>query len=210
MVINEVAWAGTPASHYDEWIELYNTTDQDVDLRGWLLIAGDGTPAVQLDGVIPARGFYLLERTDDSAVANIPADQIYTGALENSGETLYLYGAGVVDALAYGRAASLPPGWQGPPLDFYGDGRFAAVGQILFRKQDESTALLAPDTNVAADWANSAARGEIVYGPVAKGDLFGKRVMYPGWEWGPVLGQRLYTGTLQIDGNGAGNCGRRP
>jgi phosphatidylserine/phosphatidylglycerophosphate/cardiolipin synthase-like enzyme len=26
----------------------------------------------------------------------------------------------------------------------------------------------------------------------------GKRVLYPGWDWGPVLGSRLYTDTLQI------------
>jgi phosphatidylserine/phosphatidylglycerophosphate/cardiolipin synthase-like enzyme len=198
VVINEVAWAGTPASHYDEWIELYNNTDREVDLRGWLLTAADGIPAVQLTGVIPAHGFYLLERTDDSTVANIPADQIYTGALENTGETLYLYGAGIIDALAYGSTSDLPPGWEGPPLQFYGDGRFAGSGQILFRKHDELTGLPVPDTDAAADWANSSARGDLVYGPVAEGDLYGKRVMYPGWEWGPVLGQRLYTGTLQV------------
>ena len=198
VVINEVAWAGTLASHYDEWIELYNNSDRDIDLRGWLLIAADGTPAIHLNGTIPARGFYLLERTDDTSVANIPADQIYTGALENTGETLYLYGADVIDALAYGHVSDLPPGWEGPPLEFYSGGRFAASGQILFRKQDESTGMLLPDTDAAADWANSTERGQTLYGPVAEGDLFGKRVMYPGWDWGPVLGYRLYTGTLQI------------
>ena len=34
LVINEVAWGGTDASPYDEWIELYNPTDEPVDLTG--------------------------------------------------------------------------------------------------------------------------------------------------------------------------------
>ena len=90
VVINEVAWMGTQASTYDEWIELYNTTDQDIDLTGWTLEAEDGTPSIALNGTIPAHGFFLLERTDDNTISDIPADQIYTGALENGGEILYL------------------------------------------------------------------------------------------------------------------------
>jgi hypothetical protein len=44
-----------------------------------------------LAGEIPAKGFFLLERTDDETVPNIPADQIYKGALGNTGEKLELY-----------------------------------------------------------------------------------------------------------------------
>jgi hypothetical protein len=33
---------------------------------------------------------------------------------------------------------------------------------------------------------------------VAEGDLLGKRVMYPGWEWGPGLGHMRYTSTMGI------------
>jgi len=39
-------------------------------------------------GFITAHGFYLLERTDDTTVSDIGADQIYTGGLNNNGETL--------------------------------------------------------------------------------------------------------------------------
>ncbi|HFC08306.1 MAG TPA: lamin tail domain-containing protein, partial [Chloroflexi bacterium] len=90
VLISEIAWAGTAASANDEWIELYNATDHAIDLDGWHLTAADGTPHIVLHGTIPAHGFYLLERTDDSTVADIPADQIYTGALENGGESLTL------------------------------------------------------------------------------------------------------------------------
>lgn len=90
VIINEVAWMGAQASTSDEWLELYNTTDQDIDLTGWTLEAADGTPSITLSGTIPAHGYFLLERTDDSTVSDITADQIYTGALENGGEVLAL------------------------------------------------------------------------------------------------------------------------
>ncbi len=94
IVINEVAWMGTSASLYDEWIELYNTTDTDISLDGWRLVSSDGSPDISLSGIISAHGYFLLERTDDSTVADIPADQLYTGALNDTGESLSLYDEG--------------------------------------------------------------------------------------------------------------------
>ncbi|MBN1317298.1 MAG: lamin tail domain-containing protein [Anaerolineales bacterium] len=92
IVINEVAWGGTAAEsgQYDEWIELYNPTTQTVFLDGWHLTAVDGIPAITLKGLIKAKSFYLLERQDDGTVSDRPADLIYTGALENNGETMEL------------------------------------------------------------------------------------------------------------------------
>ena len=91
VVINEVAWMGTDSPYpNDEWIELKNNTDQDIDLSGWTLEATDGTLSISLTEAIPPDGFYLLERTDDSTVSDIPADRIYTGVLGNGGEHLLL------------------------------------------------------------------------------------------------------------------------
>ena len=89
--INEVAWAGTIGSYNDEWIELYNASSSRINLDGWRLFSSDGKPDIELEGFIPAHSFFLLERTDDTTVANIAADQIYTGSLSNAGENLYLY-----------------------------------------------------------------------------------------------------------------------
>ncbi|MGE5249281.1 MAG: lamin tail domain-containing protein, partial [Bacteroidota bacterium] len=58
---------------------------------GWRLTALDGEPNIHLTGMIPARGFFLLERGHDTTVSDIPADQIYTGALSDTVERLYLY-----------------------------------------------------------------------------------------------------------------------
>ncbi len=90
VVINEIAWMGTEQSHYDEWIELKNITDEAMDLRGWRLEAEDGSPVIELDGEIAPQGFFILERTDDSTLPGIKADLIYAGALSNQGETLRL------------------------------------------------------------------------------------------------------------------------
>jgi hypothetical protein len=88
--INEVAWAGTLASASDEWIELYNTLETDINLEGWVLNDG-GDLRVELIGILAANSFFLLERTDDQTITDIPANQIYNGSLRNSGETLFLY-----------------------------------------------------------------------------------------------------------------------
>ncbi|MEZ4641900.1 MAG: lamin tail domain-containing protein [Chloroflexota bacterium] len=90
VIISEIAWGGTAASSADEWIELHNRTATPINLTNWTLNAADGEPAITLSGTIPAYGFFLLERTDDSTISDIPADQIYTGNLGNSGENLSL------------------------------------------------------------------------------------------------------------------------
>lgn len=84
VVVNEIAWMGTQASANDEWIELANLEDDAVILQGWEL-ADTGGIYIDLDAVqIPAHGFALLERTDDSSVPTVKAQAIYKGALTNS------------------------------------------------------------------------------------------------------------------------------
>ncbi len=115
IVISEVAWGGTAASTSDEWIELYNTTAGAIDLTGWTLQAQDGTPAIPLVGTIPAYGYFLLERSDDNTISDIPADQIYTGALDNTGEVLELRDAGGVPVdTANGDGGPWPAGSGSP------------------------------------------------------------------------------------------------
>ncbi|MGH9866893.1 MAG: lamin tail domain-containing protein [Candidatus Polarisedimenticolia bacterium] len=101
VVIHEIAWMGSTTSLNDEWMELRNNTGGDIDLTGWTLRSADGTPDVTLAGTIPAGGFFLLERTDDGSVPGIDADQIYTGALGNTGEILELRNAllGIQDSV---------------------------------------------------------------------------------------------------------------
>ncbi|HOO76490.1 MAG TPA: lamin tail domain-containing protein [bacterium] len=103
VVINEVAWAGTAASTSDEWMELYNNTGSAVSLAGWVLASTDGNPNISLAGSIGAHSYYLIERTDDNVISDIPGDLVvsFGTGLSNTGEHLQLKNgaAEVVDEL---------------------------------------------------------------------------------------------------------------
>lgn len=94
VVINEIGWAGTKASATDEWIELYNNSNEEISLDGWILRAKDNTPQINLSGVIPAFGFYLIERTADNTILDTTADFFGSfgknGNISNNGEDLEL------------------------------------------------------------------------------------------------------------------------
>ncbi len=158
VVINEVAWAGTAASPRDEWIELRNNTNRDIDLTGWTLRWREGEEEIVIHfgsptdntkevrrTVIPARGFYLLERTDDETIRDIEADLIYTGALRNSGETLRLVDpdGNVVDT------ANLDGEGEGWPAGTAGD---VAEGEVPFASM-ERVDPTAPDSE--GNWASN-------------------------------------------------------
>jgi hypothetical protein len=115
ILINEVAWAGTVANSADEWIELYNASPVAIDLNGWTLSWADDDINLALSGVLPPYGYYLLERTDDSTVSDIPADRIYTGGLNNGGEILFLRdpGGAVIDT-ANADGGAWPAGSSAP------------------------------------------------------------------------------------------------
>ncbi len=89
LLISEVAWAGTRASASDEWIELLNPTEYELALNGWQLTDG-GDIDIALSGSVAPGGYFLLERTDDDTISDVPADLIYTGGLSNRGEALRL------------------------------------------------------------------------------------------------------------------------
>gem|GEM_PF-336900 len=142
VVINEVGWSGTAAGSADEWIELYNNTAGAIDLAGWTLRAADGSPAITLTGSIPAQGYYLLERTDDSTISDIPADWIgsFGFGLGNAGESLTLRDAAsnIVDT-ANGDGGAWPAGTASPnyqsmervdPLAADGDANWASNDMV--------------------------------------------------------------------------------
>lgn len=103
IVINEVAWAGTDASSYDEWIELKNRTNLPLNLSGFSISAEDGAPDISLSGVIPAYGYFLIGRgeagdifSDVSINLAVPFSGTGGGSgLANDGEVLSLnFGGG--------------------------------------------------------------------------------------------------------------------
>ncbi len=119
VVINEIAWSGTPDYPYDEWIELYNRTNQSITLDNWVLQSEDKKLYIPLSGKVSPKGYYLLERKDDYTVSDIFADLIYGNdgpdwALNNSGETLILsFASTTIDQTpAGGWAGGNEQGWS--------------------------------------------------------------------------------------------------
>lgn len=120
IVINEIAWLGTnSANPNDEWIELYNKTESDILFDdSWVLYSKtDNSPYIKLSGIIPAKGYFLIERkngneTDEimqSPIVDIPADMWVSfgaGLNNNSGEVVSLVHAStIIDEvpLCYGK-----------------------------------------------------------------------------------------------------------
>ena len=119
IIINEVAWAGTGSSTAlanDEWIELYNPSNAAINITGWTLISTSLN--ITLSGSIPAGGYFLLERDDNSTVSDVTADQIYTSAvpLSDGGEviTLRTNSGYFIDTANNENGGSWPKGTKSP------------------------------------------------------------------------------------------------
>jgi hypothetical protein len=67
IVINEIAWMGTSENTLDEWIELYNYGDNDINLDGWNLIISEKNSKKEnpLSGNLKKGGFWVLKRKDN-------------------------------------------------------------------------------------------------------------------------------------------------
>jgi len=78
VIINEVAWAGSSVSSADEWIELKNTTSENIELTGWQVtgltnddsVISLGTNACldanqnKITCIIQANGYFLIANND--------------------------------------------------------------------------------------------------------------------------------------------------
>ncbi len=92
VIFNEIAWMGTESSSNDEWFEIKNISSQAIDLGYWQILDQAKQIKIVLEPfTLAPDGLFLLERTDDSSLPEIFADRIYTGALSNTNEALYLF-----------------------------------------------------------------------------------------------------------------------
>jgi signal peptidase I len=64
IVINEIMWSGSNINSKDEWIELKNTTNKEINIGLWKLtnVRGIGQPAINLPGnsKVPPNGYFLI------------------------------------------------------------------------------------------------------------------------------------------------------
>ncbi|HDS29125.1 MAG TPA: DUF11 domain-containing protein, partial [Candidatus Acetothermia bacterium] len=96
VVVSEIAWAGTAASAEHQWIELRNTTREEISLDGWMLLIlyEEGDQRVErqvaLQGVIAADAFFLLTHESRDVVQDIESDMVYEARMPDWGAGLIL------------------------------------------------------------------------------------------------------------------------
>ncbi len=96
IVINEILPnPDGPSSEDSEWIELYNTTDNSIDISGWLLDDSDGSGsnpyALPSGSVISAKGFLTFEKSSTNIALNNDNDTVRISS--SSGE--------LIDSISY-------------------------------------------------------------------------------------------------------------
>jgi hypothetical protein len=82
-----------PLNRYtSEWVELFNTTAERIDLRGWRIDDADDGGAITLEGALDPGGYLVI--TLPRAILN------------NSGDTVRLFGPDgtLIDSFSYGHA----------------------------------------------------------------------------------------------------------
>ena len=78
VIFSELMWMGDFKSTSHEWVELYNTTDQQIDLKRWQITRlKDGAEELMLiipSGIIPANGYFLIANNsaDETSLAVEP------------------------------------------------------------------------------------------------------------------------------------------
>ncbi|MDD2823109.1 MAG: lamin tail domain-containing protein [Candidatus Daviesbacteria bacterium] len=91
VIINEVMWMGSTGSSADEWIELRNTTDHDVDISKWILENSKDSSnrklMISANKSIPAHGYFLIAnypKTSANSTLNVDVDEVANLELLNS------------------------------------------------------------------------------------------------------------------------------
>jgi hypothetical protein len=81
VVINEIMWMGSSGKSSDEWIELRNMTNHDINLKNWDIdgaVSGSGRHLEIIGGqddIIPANGYFLIANySKNNSAINVKPD----------------------------------------------------------------------------------------------------------------------------------------
>ncbi len=118
VIINELLWMGSSLSASDEWMELRNTTNTEIDLSGWFLTKkSSGAENLMLTlpsgSVISPGGFFLIANYGSdqaNSTLNVSPDLVDSDiSLVNSALQVKLYdaGSGLIDTADDGTGAPL-------------------------------------------------------------------------------------------------------
>ncbi|VAW37661.1 hypothetical protein MNBD_CHLOROFLEXI01-2629 [hydrothermal vent metagenome] len=211
VLIDAVYYDTYETNQPDEAVRIINVSGTTVDIGSWQLNdAIDASVATLPSGITLApnqtiwltrnatafkRQFGFLPNYEtDEAEPSVPEMSGSWPGFTDSGDQVILLddSSNVVDCLAYEDDANSSCGsnWSGTAVQPYTViGVFGADGQILYRMRDQSTGQPVPDSNTAADWAQST--GDVING---------RKVLYPGWDLDSYFQTAKFTesGTLTI------------
>lgn len=180
VLIDAVLYDGYELNDMDEGVALRNLAAYPVDLSQWQLINATGNRvAIIPDGTtLPPHAVFWLARNGPAFERQFgfAPDLVLSGwpVLGNNGGTVVLRDAAntIIDVMVYKQGDITHEGWVGPAVEPYRVGTlFGEEGQILYRMRDQATGLPVPDTDSAADWAQST--WDV---------LNGRKIQYAGWE----------------------------
>jgi hypothetical protein len=122
VIINEIMYNPASGNNADEYIELHNTTDSDINIGNWFITAGAGNN-IGSGTILPARGYVLISPSPTQTLATYGKSTVatYAGQLSNGGGTITLRDAvnNVVNSVTYDDASPWPlnPDGHGPSLE---------------------------------------------------------------------------------------------
>lgn len=119
VVINEIMYRSGSGNSFDEFIELYNSSNQPVDLSNWRINKGvsftfPATTILNANAYIVVAANLSTFSTKYPAVTNVIGP--WTGKLSNSGETIQLVNASgsVIDSVTYNNEGDWAVRARGP------------------------------------------------------------------------------------------------
>ena len=116
MIINEICYTQDSTKNPEDWIELYNNSDQYVDISGWILKDSSDLHTYQVDEEVllaPWR-YYVLSRNQNAFSVVYPEITNYEGnfdfGISSRGECVRLYNSqlDLVDSVHFGTSYPWP------------------------------------------------------------------------------------------------------
>ena len=154
VVFSEIMWMGSSSSSADEWIELYNRSDEEIDLAGWTIArhsnSGEDIMLSIPEGKISAHATFLIANyhSDDSRSLLNTQPQLVDAALALPNTKLQL------------RLYNHLPNEGGELIDLADDGKGTPLAGDNNQKHSMVRILLDQDGTLPTSWSTAKmARG---------------------------------------------------
>jgi hypothetical protein len=161
IVFNEINYNSAPDFDPEDWVEIYNRSQQDVNLSGWHFSDEDDSHVFYLpsDFVLPAESYFVLCRDSVAFSSLFPNVSNFLGnwdfGLSSNGEPIRLFDqtGTLIDSVAYAVNSPWPPepNGNGPTLSLINPDYDNSNPQNWAASSDYGTPGAINDVYVAAD-----------------------------------------------------------